>query len=328
MMRSALLAVLLASAPAGPAAAFGAQEAGAAGASFLKLGADARAAGMGQAVSAATDDASAVFWNPAGLALLHYRHAAFTHSTSYQSSFRDFISYAQPVEAPRSRNPRERDLQPDQLGSLGLALLYHNSGSIAEVDNTGQATGEAFTPQDLAVMLGWGATLAHGLDAGLTVKYVASKIEGSAATGGADFGARWRTVMPGTEAGYALSAVVRNVGGRLKFHESSDPLPLTVVIGQALKPLRSWTLTADVVGPSDRPVYASFGVEWRAPMISGLTGALRAGYDGRLTSDDVSGLTGFTLGGGLGFERLGFDYAWAAAGELGSSHRLSLSYRF
>ena len=149
-----------------------------------------------------------------------------------------------------------------------------------------------------------------------------------AATGAVDIGARWRTVVFGTEAGYALAAVVRNVGGQLKFHEASDPLPLTVVIGQSLKPLRSLTLTADVIGPKDRDAYASFGAEWRAPMTAGITGALRAGYDGRLKSGDVTGVSGATLGGGLGFERLGFDYAWSTAGELGATHRLSLSYRF
>lgn len=327
-MRQTLLAALLTLALTGSAAAFGAKEVGTTSAGFLKMGADARAAGMGSAVSADVSDASAVYWNPAGLATLRYRHATFTHSASYQTTFQDFLAYAQPLEAPRSRNPRERDLLPDQLGSLAVAVLYNNAGSLQEVDNTGAATGRSFTPQDLAVMLGWGATLTRGIDAGITAKYISSKIVASAATGAMDFGARWRTLVYGTEAAYSLAAVVRNVGGQLKFHEASDPLPLTVVIGQSLKPWRALTLTADVIGPRDRGAYASFGAEWRAPMTVGITGALRAGYDGRLKSNDVSGVTGVTFGGGLGFERLGFDYAWSPAGELGSTHRLSLSYRF
>ena len=325
-LRAALLALALAL--TGPAAAFGSKEGGATSAGFLKLGADARAAAMGTAVSADVSDASAVFWNPAGLATLRYRHATFSHSTCYQTTFQDFLAYAQPLEAPRSRNPREQDLRPDQLGSLAAAVLYHNSGSLQEVDNTGTPTGQAFTPQDLAVMLGWGATLMRGIDVGITMKYVSSKIVASAATGAVDIGARWRTVVFATEAGYSLSAVVRNMGGPLKFHESSDPIPLAVVIGQALRPLRSLTLSADLTQPRERAAYASFGAEWSAPMTAGMTGALRAGYDGRLTSNDVSGVTGATLGGGLGFDRLGFDYAWSPTGELGSAHRLSLSYRF
>lgn len=327
-MRKATFAALLALALAGSAAASGSQEVGSTSAAFLKLGADARAAGMGSAVSADVSDASAVFWNPAGLAALRYRHAVFSHSASYQATFQDFLAYAQPLEIPRSRNSREADLRSDQLGSLAVAVLYNNSGSLQEVDNAGVPTGRSFTPQDVAAMLGWGTTLLDGIDAGITAKYIYSKISASAETGAVDFGARWRTVVFGTEMGYSLAAVARNVGGALKFHEAADPIPLTVVIGQSLKPLRSLTLTADAIQPRDRSAYASFGAEWRAPMTAGVAGALRAGYDGRLGAGDASGVTGTTLGGGLGFKRLGFDYAWSPAGELGVTHRLSVSYRF
>ncbi|MEL6824560.1 MAG: hypothetical protein AAFP70_22600, partial [Calditrichota bacterium] len=39
---------------------------GSTGLSFLKNGADARAAGMGEAFTAVTSDANATYWNPAG----------------------------------------------------------------------------------------------------------------------------------------------------------------------------------------------------------------------------------------------------------------------
>ncbi|MFI5347533.1 MAG: PorV/PorQ family protein [Elusimicrobiota bacterium] len=327
-MKSLLLAVLLAAAPSAPAwAAFGARQAGTSGAPFLNQGADARAAGMGNAVSASADDASATYWNPADLAGLHYRHAMLTHTASYKSTFYDFLAYAHPVEIRRG-SERERDLLPDQLGTIGACLLYQNAGSLSEVDNTGTPTGQSFTPQDFAVSLGWGAELARGLDAGIAVKYVTSKIQASASTGAVDFGARWRATIPGTEFGYTLSADARNVGGQLKFHDESDPLPLIVVVGQALHPFRALTLEFDYNAPRDAAAYPSFGVEWRAPMTEGLTAALRAGYDGRVKKSDLGGTTGITFGGGLGFQRFGFDYAWSPAGDLGSTQRLSLSYRF
>lgn len=326
-MKTRLLAALLVAAPLPAAAAVGSKEAGTSAGVFLQLGADARAAAMGGAVTAAADDATAAYWNPADLAGLHYRHATLTHSASYQQTYSDFLAYAQPVEV-RGGSGRERELLPDQLGTIAAAVQYQNSGRLSEVDNTGTETGNTFTPQDMAATLAWGAELARGLDAGIGVKYVSSKIEGSAATGAADLGARWRTYVPGTEIGYALAATVRNLGGQLKFHQVYDPLPATVVIGQALRPLRSLTLTMDVIAPRDASPYASLGAEWRAPMTEGLTGALRAGFDGRMRSGDVGGAAGVTLGGGLGFQRLGFDYAWTPAGELGDVQRLSLSFRF
>lgn len=327
-MKNALLAVLLASTPAGAADSFGAGEAGTSAAAFLKLAADARAAGMGQAVSAAVDDASAAFWNPAGLARLRFRHAALSHAGSGRSWSNDSFAYAHPVRSPRPRSPRERDLETDQLGGLAVALLSHTSGRLREVDNAGNETGDSLAPRDLAATLAWGASVWRGLDVGLSLKYISSKIQAEAAAGAVDFGARWRTTVSDTEAAYALAVVIRNAGGRLKFREASDPLPLAAVVGQALAPVRSLTLTADLVAPRDRSAYASFGAEWKAPSALGMTACLRAGYDGRLTSKEVSGVTTTTLGGGVDFERLGFDYAWTPAGELGDLHRVSLSYRF
>lgn len=326
-MRRLLIAVLLVG-PALPAAAgFGSDSAGTSAGRFLALGADARAAAMGGAVAAAADDATALYWNPADLAGLHYRHATFTHVAGYQSTYHDFLAYAQPIEVRRGTG-RERDLLPDQLGTVGASVQYFNAGRIPEVDNAGTSTGGSFTPQDLAATVGWGAELARGFDAGVSVKYVSSKIEASAATGAADLGARWRTRIPGTEFDYALSASVRNLGGQLKFAYASDPLPMAVVVGQSLRPTRSLTLDADLTAPRDGSAYASLGIEWRAPMTEGLTAALRAGYDGRVKTGDVGGAAGLCLGGGVGFRRLSFDYAWTPVGELGDAQRLSLSYRF
>lgn len=328
-MRNSLLAasIVLAALPAA-AAGFGSSQGGTSGASFLKLGADARAAGMGGAVRAAVDDATAIYWNPAGLSGLRYRHATMTHAASYQSTFQDFIAYAQPVESPFSRQTgRERDLRPDQLGTIGVAVLYQNSGTISEVDNAGTPTGDRFTPQDLAVFLAWGATVSRGLDVGLGLKYVTSKIQGSASTGALDLGARWRTWLPG-EFPYALSLSAQNLGGPLKFREQGDQLPMIVTVGQALKITKGLVVTLDVNAPRDRSIYTSFGLEWRVPMKQGLSSALRAGYDGRLKGGDSDGLTGVTFGGGLGVQRFGFDYGWSPAGGLGSTHKLSLSYRF
>jgi hypothetical protein len=328
-MRNTIFVVLLIAA-ALPAAAggFGANQGGTSGGTFLKLGADARAAGMGGAVHAAVDDATAIYWNPAGLAGLRYRHATMTHGASYQSTFQDFIAYAQPVESPFVRqNGRERDLRPDQLGTLGIAVLYQNSGSISEVDNTALPTGDRITPQDLAVFLAWGATVARGLDVGVGLKYVTSKIQGVASTGAVDFGARWRTWLPG-EFPYALSLSAQNIGGQLKFHEYGDPLPMIITLGQALRITKGLVVTLDMNAPRDRSIYPSFGLEWRVPMKQGLSTALRAGYDGRLTGNDSAGITGICFGGGLGLQRFGFDYGWSPAGGLGSTHKLSLSYRF
>ena len=73
-------------------AAFNNNDAGTSAAQFLKLGADARSAGMGQAARALCEDANAVYWNPAGLAALSYRQTTLTHAAYYQSTFYEFLA--------------------------------------------------------------------------------------------------------------------------------------------------------------------------------------------------------------------------------------------
>jgi hypothetical protein len=328
MKKTTLAILLVLAAQRAEAKGYGATEQATSGAVFLRLGADARAAAMGTAVHAAVDDATAIYWNPAGLAGLRYRHATMTHGASYQSTFQNFVAYAQPVESPFSRpSGRERDLGADQLGTLGVAVLYQNSGTLPEVDNTATATGDHITPQDLAVFIAWGTTIFRSLDVGLALKYVSSKIQTVAQTGTVDLGTRWRTTLPG-DFPYALSLSAQNIAGQLKFHEFADPLPIVITLGQALKLTKGLSVTFDLNAPRDRSRYHAFGLEWRVPMQQGLSAALRTGYDGRLGSGDAGGRTGICFGGGLVVQRFGFDYAWSPAGGLGTTHKLSLSYRF
>ncbi len=305
-------------------AAFNNNDAGTSAAQFLKLGADARSAGMGQAARALCEDANAVYWNPAGLAALSYRQTTLTHAAYYQSTFYEFLAYAQPIDSILGRNRRE--LETNQLGAVGVGVLYLNSGQLQEVDNTGTATGGRFTPQDFAAMLAWGGALTRDLDVGIGVKYVSSRIEDTASTGAADFGVRLREHPGGMP--YTMALSLHNLGGRLKFNLQSDPLPLQLAFSQSLRPTRNISLSMDVVAPRDNRVYPAFGAEFRSAVGPNLSAAVRLGYEGRTMSSGLSSLTGMGLGAGLGMARFSLDYAWMPYGLLGDTHRFTLSYRF
>ena len=51
-------------------------DASATGYAFLKLGVGVRPVAMGNAFTAMSDDGNAVFWNPAGLGIVHKYHVA------------------------------------------------------------------------------------------------------------------------------------------------------------------------------------------------------------------------------------------------------------
>lgn len=303
----------------------GSANAGTAAAQFLQLGADARSAGMGQAMRASVDDANAVYWNPAGLASLQTHDVTFTHGAYYQSVFYDYAAYAQPISA-LAPDRRDRALRSSDMGAVGVSILYLNAGKLSEVDNTGAPTGGSFTPQDLAVTAAWGLALNDVFDIGLGGKYVSSRIEETAQTGAFDAGARahfWFGEMPLT-----IAAGAQNVGGRLRFVQQSDPLPLTLSLGAAVQPVKGWTIEVDAVAPNDGPAYPAVGTEARIPIGGKAEGALRLGYNGRTSAGALDGLTGLTLGGGIEFSHIGFDYGWAPYGVLGDAQRLSFSYKF
>src|SRR5579863_9617534 len=62
-------------------------------ANFLELGVGARAEAMGEAYSAVADDATALYWNPAGLTRVQADEASLMHAPYLASSYYDYGSY-------------------------------------------------------------------------------------------------------------------------------------------------------------------------------------------------------------------------------------------
>ncbi|MBI3299123.1 MAG: PorV/PorQ family protein [Elusimicrobia bacterium] len=325
-MSNAALPLLLAAAllPGPAGAAFNNDYAGTSGGEFLKLGGDARGASMGNAMTAASEDASAIYYNPAGLSQLTQRQGAATQGLLYQDVMVSFASYAHPVTS--IIKPRRRFLRPSGLGTLAVGVLYLNAGGIKEVDNTGFETGGEFTPRDAAFMAGWGGTVTEILDLGVALKFVDSRITAAAKTGAVDAGARLRLELLGMP--YTAAVVARNMGGTLRFHEQDDPLPMDIRVGQTLRPFSYWLLSLDLAFPRDNTYYPSFGTEFIAQLEKEVAASVRMGYDGRISPSDLDGVAAFSLGAGCVIKGWSADYAWVPFGDLGHTHRFSLAFKF
>ena len=65
---------------------------------FLRIGVGARALGMGSAFMGLSDDGTAAYWNPAGLATLEHREITAMHAEQFGSIVQyDFLSYVMPI---------------------------------------------------------------------------------------------------------------------------------------------------------------------------------------------------------------------------------------
>lgn len=288
-------------------AAFGSSSKGTTTASFLKLGVGARAIGMGEAYSAVADEASALYWNPAGLKQISGGSLLLMHSVYLEESFLDYAAYGHNL---------------GNAGAVGLGVQYLSAGKITETDLSGTTLG-SFTPNDLAISLGYANTIA-GFKLGISGKFIQSKIIDSASALAADLG----IISPSMfQEKFKLSFTTTNLGTQMKFESEKEDLPLALRLGSALKITEHWQWGLDMAFPKDNDPYQAIGTEYQIPITQSMTTALRAGYNTR-TLGDLTGTTGLAGGIGLTYQKLSLDYAIVPFGSLGLTHRISLSFKF
>ncbi|TES86742.1 PorV/PorQ family protein [Candidatus Aerophobetes bacterium] len=262
-------------------------------ASFLKIPVGARAAAMGEAFSAVVDDATSLYWNPAGLVQVKDKEFSAVYNQWFAEIYQGYLGAALST----------------WRGTVALGVNYVNMGKMEGRDEWGEPSGE-FSASDLQVSLGYGNQISPRLDVGLAVGLIESKIaDDSESTYSGNLG-----ILFSLSESVSLALVGQNIGSSL----GNDSLPFALRGGAAVKS-DSLILAADLASPSDGPVYYCAGFEWWL----GKTLAFRAGY--RSERSIGSGITA-----GLGFQkgRVRLDYAYVPYDELGTAQRISLHLRF
>jgi hypothetical protein len=166
------------------------------GANFLEIGVGARALGMGSAFGALSEGATALYWNPAGIA----RNPTFAAVFSYNDMYGDFglDHFFGGVTLPAGE------------GAWGLQIITFSSG---EIPRTTEAFPEGGDPQfggtfewtALAVGLSYGRQITDRLTIGATVKFAQTGIDDAKANYfGGDAGVQFRTGLLGTTLGASL----------------------------------------------------------------------------------------------------------------------------
>jgi hypothetical protein len=280
-------------------------DAGTCSAQFLKLGLGGRAVAMGGAFVGLADDATAIYWNPAGLASVSSTELSFMHLAWLQDVYYEYFAVAQPIK---------------KWAVFGWSISYLHMGQLKGRDEDGQPTSD-FTASDMAITFALGRKITDNLLLGGSIKNIEEKLEDRNAYGLAfDFGCLYLTPVENL----FLGGVVQNWGGDIAFVEESFGLPTVFKLGASYRHIVAGNpinLAFDVYSPNDNKTRLHSGMEY----IYRNTLAGRIGYK---NGSDLGNRAGLSLGLGLMTTRsqiYRIDYAFVPQGVLGNSHTFSLS---
>jgi hypothetical protein len=287
-------------------ASFTKDDVGTTGGVFMKIGKGVKAIGMGEAYTGMSGQIDSIHWNPAGIASLKHPEISAMHSIWFEDIFYDNVSFAYPTKN----------------GIFALSANYLGIGKINKYLNTGVSAGDSYSPYDILGSLTYANSFGrHQL--GINLKYIYSEIEDESASAvAADLG--YLTKLSGGKVGFGTS--VQNLGTQMKYIDESDPLPILIKAGVSYDIYNRLILTFDANMPVDNEAYGNIGAEYN--YVLGNAGfAVRSGYK-TSTINDHDALSGLSAGMGINYFGLCMDYAWVPYGNLGNTHRMSMSYKF
>lgn len=313
--KTTLVITLFAAAFAAPS---GAEEYRAWTGDFMRMGAGARAMGMGNAYTAVEGDIYSSYFNPAGLSSIKGRQ--FTFSFRHLTMDRAFRYFA--LGGPVGLD-------------AGFALTWLNAGTddIVGRDLNGNPTGNLEDSRN-AFTLSFGKEINKLLSVGLNAKYTMWKLaDDDAKSFGFDFGLSLRPIRNLT-----ASFVVRDINSRYTWQsdrwaeyisdadgqtmEKEDEFPAYYTFGLSYKMFdEKLILSTTLESIEDYPL----GVDVGASYEYNRSFILRTGFYNYNSSDELD-YGSFTAGFTVNVTRsIGFDYAYMTDGfDDGSIHIISL----
>lgn len=274
---------------------------------FMSYGAGARALGMGGAFFAVADDATASYWNPAGLAQLERKELTAMQATLFADTTLSFISYAQPTATGGTWA-----VNVTQLSSKGFEKISATFDPVTE-EVTGISNEGTFSDTQQALGLAWGKQMTETISFGAFLKHIERKLDTSADR----FEALDLAMMKEFGPTYQVALGLKNAFS-VKSGDTEDKMPLTLRFGNALRMLKKrFTLGLDLVKSQSADMEWHLGGEyWILNWW-----ALRFGLFGS------PGIQETDFGFGFRTNSFSFDIAQGLH-ELGNTTRFSASFRF
>jgi hypothetical protein len=331
------------------------------GVPFLLIGPNSRNGGIGESGTALADDATAMHWNPSGLAFqkngteINFTHSPWLAGLGIGDLFYDYVA--------------GRKYFKSLNGTIGASLTYLNIGEIVFTDEAGRTDpSKNYKAYEMAFALGYGTQVSKSVGLGIVARFIYSRLSivqtnnteqgtGTAYATSFDLSTLWKPQggPKFLKKRFSLGVNLSNLGPKISYVDKAqaDPIPTQLRLGIAYDIVKSdynnLTLTADFSkllvnrfgnGQSDQ-FYKAIFTSWKGG-ISGIAKsiqtsigaeywygnprliALRAGY---FYEDPSNGNRKFiTLGAGLRYSLYGFDFSYINTIE--ENHPLANTLRF
>jgi len=300
------------------------------GMNFLSVSLSARAAGMGDAMTAQEGSAISMFYNPAGMASMPAQAQVSVGQVQWIGETKYF--YGSVAYRP-SRGA---------YGTFGLFVTSADYGEFIgtiRADNpSGYIDTGVFGPSALAVGMGYATNLSDRFAIGANIKYARLSLGESVMRMGED-GMEWQDNVEGTPAVdfgilyrtgfrsllFAFNA--RNFSREVTYSEESMELPLTFGLGVSMDLMSlaqrsddTHSMLVSVVAEHPRDYVEQLKIGGEYTFMNTL--ALRAGY---VFPTDEQGIS---LGAGINTSvrgaQFGFDYGYTRFGVFGNVNRFAI----
>lgn len=325
-------------------------------ASFLDIGIGARSLSMGGAFTSIADDASALYWNPAGITNIKKPQGHFFYAPWFVDI--DFAHGSAVIPLGRS-------------GTLGFAITSVTMGEMkVRTISDPEGTGELFEVSNFAMASSYARKLTDRFSFGFNLKLIQEKIWHMSANSLAtdigclfvtknrgirigmsisNFGNKMKLTGFDTERDYDIDETIYGNNDKIDSHLDTQGWPLPLVFRAGIShdilknKIHSLTIAGDAIHPNNNYEYVNIGLEYKFMNIA----SVRAGTsyifleqfnDTELSSSDNKEFRDelanqITLGAGLNYKiprgpQITIDYVVRDFGVLNSINGYSINITF
>jgi len=278
---------------------------------FLAFGAGARSLGMGGAFTGIADDASATYWNPAGLSQLNRMELNLLKATLFADTTYDFYSFVKPSKKGGSA----WGVSMIKLANSGFERVTATVDSQTQTFTSVEKTG-TFAVEESAMGFSYGRKVVDRVSIGSTFRQIKRSVDTSSDS---SMAADLATLIELKEGRRRLGMTLRNVYATTT-GDTDDKLPLTFRLGISDQFFKKRLLLALDI---DKNVRKDFGYHFGGEFSFSKNFKGRFGVQG----EQGTGLRETDVGFGYTIKSFTLDYSLGIH-ELGTSTRMGVTWKF